>query len=224
LKLRTVINIIRRPANEFGSAVLRLIIAAVGVAAFLAGASGTPCRAWAGAEASYFTTRSVLASFFPASEKVTYETVALTPALKEHLARRLGYLPEASRYTIFIATTRGTVDGYAVIDDQLGEHQPITFATKFSPRAVVERVEIVAYREPRGDEVRDARFRAQFIGKTARDPLRLNHDVDAITGATISSAAAAVAVRRAAILVDEIMVARTASAAAPAVVRHTAVR
>jgi Na+-translocating ferredoxin:NAD+ oxidoreductase subunit G len=220
LKLRTVINITRQVPHRAVAAVLSAVV----VAAFLTGAAGTSSKAWAGAEASYFTTRSVLASFFPDSEKVTYETVTLTAALRDHVARRLGYMPEASSYTIFIATTRGRVDGYALIDDQLGEHQPITFATKFSPRAVVERVEIVAYREPRGDEVRDARFRAQFVGKTARDPLRLNHDIDAITGATISSAAAAVAIRRGAILVDEIMVARAAGATVPSVVRHTAAR
>jgi electron transport complex protein RnfG len=46
-----------------------------------------------------------------------------------------------------------------VIDDELGLHQPITFATRLSSHGKVERVEIVVYREPRGAEVRDARFR-----------------------------------------------------------------
>jgi Na+-translocating ferredoxin:NAD+ oxidoreductase subunit G len=211
LKLRTVINIVRRA---------RLCLAALG----MWGALSLPSTARAGADGVYFTTRSVLSAFFPASERVTYETVTLTPALKEHVARRLGYVPEAGRYTIFIATTRGNVDGYAVIDDQIGEHQPITFATKISPRAVVERVEVVTYREPRGDEVRDSRFRDQFVGKTAHDPLRLNHDVDAVTGATISSAAMAIAVRRAAVLVDELMVSRATAAATPPALPHTAAR
>ena len=57
--------------------------------------------------------------------------------------------------------------------------------------------------------MRDARFRRQFVGKTGRDPLRLNRDIDAVSGATISSGAMAVGVRRAAVLVDEIMVGRT---------------
>jgi electron transport complex protein RnfG len=62
----------------------------------------------------------------------------------------------------------------------------------------------MVYREPRGDEVRDARFRKQFEGKTAQDPLRLDRDIDAVSGATISSASTAVAVRRAAVLVEEL--------------------
>jgi hypothetical protein len=196
LKLRTVINIARACVRLFAAAVIVAVVAAPGTAR-------------AAEEGNYFTTRSVLGAFFPKSDRVTYETVTLTSPVKERIARRLGYSPAAGCYTIFIATTAGNVDGYAVIDSELGEHQPITFATKLSPQAVVEQVEIVTYREPRGDEVRDARFRRQFVGKTGRDPLRLNRDIDAVSGATISSGAMAVGVRRAAVLVDEIMVGRT---------------
>jgi electron transport complex protein RnfG len=169
------------------------------------------------------TTRSVLTEFFRKSQKVTYQTVTLAPVIKERIGRRLGYSLADGRYTIFTAMTGARIDGYAIIDDQLGQHQPITFATKLSPTAVVERVEIVAYREPRGDEVRDPRFRDQFIGKTARDPLRLNRDIDAVSGATISSAAMAVAVRRAAVLVEEIMLGHPtlATAAGPQAASRT---
>jgi Na+-translocating ferredoxin:NAD+ oxidoreductase subunit G len=165
------------------------------------------------AETSYYSTRSVLAAFFPGSERVTYQTFALDPALRTRLAQRLGYAPARDRYTIFVAHTQGRVDGYAVIDDELGLHQPITFATRLSPRYIVERVEIMVYREPRGDEVRDARFRKQFEGKTAQCPMRLDRDIDAVSGATVSSASIAVGVRRAAILVEEL--APGMSAAAP---------
>lgn len=205
--MRTVINSPREPSAR------RFV--ALGLA-MLAVSLMPPSSARADTDVSYFTTRSVLRAFFPKSEKVSFRTVDLTPELKQRITRRLGYAPAAEHYTIFVATTRQDVDGYAIIDDQLGEHQPITFATKLSPRAVVERVEIVTYREPRGDEVRDARFREQFVGKTARDPLRLNHGIDAVTGATVSSAAAVVAVRRAAVLVDEVMVGATVTSAADA--------
>lgn len=166
----------------------------------------------ASGSSGYISTRTMLGEFFPKSERVTYRTIAVDGALKERITQRLGYAPAARQYTIFIASTAGAVDGYAIVDDQLGEHQPITFATKLSQRAVVERVEILAYREPRGDEVRDARFRGQFVGKTSHDQLRLNRDIDAVTGATISSAATALAVRRAAVLVEELMVVPTAVA------------
>jgi electron transport complex protein RnfG len=178
-------------------------------------AGGAPAaRAEAPAQAvtSYYSTRAILAAFFPRSERVTYQTFVLDPTLRSRLGQRLGYAPPRDRYTIFIAQTQGRVDGYAVIDDQLGLHQPITFATRLSSHGMVERVEIMVYREPRGDEVRDARFRKQFEGKTAQDPMRLERDIDAVSGATISSASMAVGVRRAAVLVEELALGMSALA------------
>jgi Na+-translocating ferredoxin:NAD+ oxidoreductase subunit G len=165
--------------------------------------AGRPAPASA-ADVVYATPKSVLASFFPKSERVTYRTLTLDARVKARLTRRLGYTPARDSYTIFVALTQGKVDGYAVIDDELGLHQPITFATRLSTRGVVERVEIMVYREPRGDEVRDPRFRKQFEGKTAADPLRIDRDIDAVSGATISSASLSTGVRRAAILVEEL--------------------
>jgi Na+-translocating ferredoxin:NAD+ oxidoreductase subunit G len=156
------------------------------------------------AETTYHTTRSMLAEFFPRSERVTFRTFSLTAAQKLKLRQRLGYTPPRDSYTIFVATTADKIDGYAVVDDEKGQHLPITFATRLSPRAVVERLQVMVYREPRGDEVRDARFLAQFAGKSSQDPLRLDHDVDAVSGATISSASLATGVKRAAVLVEEL--------------------
>jgi hypothetical protein len=202
LKLKTVLKIIGARARLAGVAALLLV----------AVAPALPARA----ETAYFTTRSMLAEFFPKSERVTYRTFVLEGSLRTRLAQRLGYAPPKDRYTIFIATTQGKVDGYAVIDDEKGLHQPITFATRLSPRGAIERLEIMVYREPRGDEVRDARFRKQFEGKTAQDALRLNQDIDAVSGATVSSASLATGAHRATVLVEELALGLSTVAAGPA--------
>src|SRR2546430_2350451 len=135
------------------------------------------------------STRDVLADVFKKSESVGYQIVNLEAADRERLEKKLGYAVPKSKYTFFVARTGARVDGYALIDDEKGEHLPITFAVKLSPDGVVERQEIVAYREPRGDEVRDDRFRKQFVGKSARDPIAAGLDIVAVSGATISSRA-----------------------------------
>jgi len=203
VKLRTVIKIT-------GSALA--LVFAVATAAPAARAADGAART----ETSYYSTRAVLAEFFPASEHVGFRTFALDRSMRARLAQRLGYAPSRDKYTIFVATSHGKVDGYAVVDDEQGLHQPITFATRLSPRGAVERVEIMVYREPRGDEVRDPRFRKQFQGKTSQDPLRLNQDIDAVSGATVSSASLAVGVRRATILVEELALGLSTLASAPA--------
>ena len=48
-------------------------------------------------------------------------------------------------------------------------------------------VEIMDYRETYGYEVRDAKWRQQFTGKTAAAPLKLDADIKNISGATLSS-------------------------------------
>jgi len=179
--------------------------------ALAAALPGAPARA----DTTYFTTRALLGEFFPKSERVTYRTFVLDSSVKARLTQRLGYVPARDRYTIFVATTQGKIDGYAIIDDERGLHQPISFATRLSARGVVERLEIVTYREPRGDEVRDARFRKQFEGKTAQDPLRIDRDIDAVSGATVSSASLATGVRRAAVLVEELALGLSTVASAP---------
>jgi len=214
LKLITVIKIIRVS--------LVALVASLLFGGRIARAEGAPAAAHG--ETTFYSTRAVLAEFFPKSERVTYRTfalAALTPALRARLTQRLGYAPARDKYTVFVATTQGKIDGYAVIDDEKGLHQPITFATRLSPRGIVERMEIMVYREPRGDEVRDALFKKQFEGKSAQDPMRLNQDIDAVSGATVSSASLATGVRRATILVEELAlglstVASTGPAPAPA--------
>jgi len=157
------------------------------------------------AAGTYFTTAQVLKAFFPKSERVTYRKFALTEVQRSALAERLGYAPARPEYVIFVAMTGEHVDGYAIVDDERGQHEPITFAVQLSPAGVVERQEVMVYREKYGEEITDARFRAQFAGKSARDPVRAGQDVDVITGATISSRSMAVGVRRAIALVDELV-------------------
>jgi hypothetical protein len=201
LKLRTVIKI-SCPARWARLGLL---------AAVLVLAVAPPARA----ETTYFTTRALLSDFFPRSERVTFRTFTLDRSLKGRLAQRLGYLPAKDHYTVFIATTQGRIDGYALIDEENGLHQPITFATRLSPRGAVERLEIMVYREPRGDEVRDPRFRKQFEGKTAQDPMRVSQDIDAVSGATVSSASLALGVRRATVLVEELALGLSTVASGP---------
>ncbi len=153
------------------------------------------------AQGVFFSTEAVLKEFFASSERVGFVTVHTAEVVAE-LSRLLGYVPNKSSYTVFVAKTGEHVDGYAVIDEQLGQHLPITLATKLSPEGVVQRVEVMVYRESYGHEVREPRFRQQFTGKSVADPMRLGDDVVAISGATISSRSMAIAVRRAAALVS----------------------
>ncbi len=163
---------------------------------------GGPARA----DTTFWTPREFLADAFRTSKRVSFREISIGTAERARIEQRLGYRLAHDHYTVFIANSDDRVDGYALFDDELGQHMPITFAVTISPAGAAVRQEIIAYREPRGDEVRDERFRRQFVGKTTRDPFSLGQDIAAVSGATISSRAMAIGVRRALVLVEELLI------------------
>jgi Na+-translocating ferredoxin:NAD+ oxidoreductase RnfG subunit len=76
--------------------------------------------------------------------------------------------------------------GWFIVDEVLGKHEFITYAVGLDADGSVRGVEILVYLESHGGEIRNAEWRRQFIGKTAAAPLRLDHDIRNISGATLS--------------------------------------
>jgi hypothetical protein len=174
--------------------VFKIILASVLLAA-------APARA----DQVYYSARDLLGDFFHSSQQVTYKKVQIDEIDRQRISHRLGYALPRPSYTFYVAMSGARVDGYAFIDEEKGEHLPITFAVKLSPDGRVQRQEIVVYREARGDEVRCDRFRKQFVGKSAHDAIEVDQDIVAVSGATISSRAMALGVKRAVVLFDELV-------------------
>jgi electron transport complex protein RnfG len=151
----------------------------------------------------YFTVRELLGQQFKSSGRVSFVKVHPSGEQRLRIEQRLGRDLAKSDYTVYVAQTGTTIDGYALFDEELGQHEPISFATFFDAQGKVTRVEVVAYREPYGDGVRASRFRQQFVGKNAQSGFAAQSDIDAISGATISSRALCLGVQRAALLIDE---------------------
>jgi len=84
------------------------------------------------------------------------------------------------------ASKGGTLLGHVIVDEVLGKEELITYAVGIEADGVLRGLEILDYREPRGGEVRDPRWRAQFKGKRQAAPLALDEDIQNISGATLS--------------------------------------
>lgn len=169
----------------------------------------------ASAEEVIWSTRDLLKDFFRTSERVTYVEVQTAEAAKE-VQRLLGYTPKKKKYVVFVGRTADKIDGYAIIDDEQGQHEPITFAVKVSPAGLVERMEVMVYREGYGGEIREERFRKQFAGRAVAGPGDVADGVVAISGATISSKAMTIGVKRAAALISVVQRRESQAHAAPA--------
>lgn len=109
--------------------------------------------------------------------------------------------PESSA-TFFIAAQDGKPSKYAIVINEIGKSEPITFLVGMSLEGKVTEVVIMEFRENRGWEVREKRFLSQFRGKTARSAIRVDEDIINYAGATLSSKAVARGVKRALLLLD----------------------
>jgi len=151
----------------------------------------------------YYSVRGLLSEQFRQSELVDFQRIQLSEEDREQLGKRLGQKLEKGEYIFYVAHSGDHVDGYALFDREIGQHEYIDFATFFDAEGRVTRVEVVAYREPYGEGIRSKRFRKQFVGKQAASGFRPGHDIDVISGATLSAHAMAKAVKRATLLLHD---------------------
>jgi Na+-translocating ferredoxin:NAD+ oxidoreductase RnfG subunit len=133
---------------------------------------------------------------FPDATSSANKTLELTDDQRTALGKALGRKIEAKSYPYLEITGPHGPLGVVFVLDVIGQTQPITFAVGIADGAIRD-LEVVVYREPHGEEISDRRFRKQFVGKRAEDPIALGKDIDAISGATISSRSATFAARKA---------------------------
>lgn len=74
-----------------------------------------------------------------------------------------------------------------IVDEVVGKHEMITYGVGIQADGTIKQIEILEYRESYGYEVADATWRDQFKGKSAESTIKLNKDIQNISGATLSS-------------------------------------
>lgn len=144
----------------------------------------------------YFTREEAIKDIFPASTGIREDTVILTDKQRKKAEEILGYKIKEERFTFIAVLKEKTVVGYGLVLHVIGKELPITFMVAVDPDGKIAGVRVLAYRESEGSEIRYKRFLRQFIGKTIKAPLSIDRDIDAITGATLSSRSAAYAVKK----------------------------
>jgi Na+-translocating ferredoxin:NAD+ oxidoreductase RnfG subunit len=144
----------------------------------------------------YLTVGQAQRLLFPHAERFVRSTVRLPSQLRERISAESGVSSRRDTQPVWQAWRGDTPLGFFVVDEVIGKHELITYAVAIDSQGAVRGVEILDYREPRGGEVRDARWRAQFIGKRSGDALRVDEDIQNLSGATLSSRHIADGVRR----------------------------
>jgi len=151
----------------------------------------------------FLTEEDALKLMFPKSERIRKEVLKLSPEKKLQIEERIGWkFPEES-FEVYVGETGTQINGYALVQNTIGKHKPMTYMVGVDSTGHVSNVELLVFREARGSEVRTKRFNVQYEGKTASDPVRLNKDIINISGATMSVRSMTAGIKRGLVLVDE---------------------
>ncbi|MEW6009300.1 MAG: FMN-binding protein [Candidatus Omnitrophota bacterium] len=94
--------------------------------------------------------------------------------------------------------------GWTVILDEMGKIKPITFLVAIDIEGNILAVNVLEYRDMFGSEIKRRSFLRQFQGKSLKDSIVVGRDIDAVTGASISSHAAASAVKKSLTIIERI--------------------
>jgi Na+-translocating ferredoxin:NAD+ oxidoreductase RnfG subunit len=133
------------------------------------------------------TPDEALREIFPELKRNPVVHRELSDSNRAELTKRLGRpVSDTALDVITVYDSSGALRGYAVITDEVGKYRPITFMVGVTPGIAVREVVVLVYRESRGGDVKRRRFLSQYDGKTARDPIDLDHDIMNVSGATIS--------------------------------------
>lgn len=151
----------------------------------------------------FLTEDEALKLMFPKSEQIRKDLIRLTSEKKTLIEERIGWKFPEDAFEVYIGETGTQIDGYALIQNTIGKHKPMTYMVGVDAHGRVSNVELLVFREARGSEVRTKRFNVQYEGKTASDPVRLNKDIINISGATMSVRSMTAGIKRVLVLVDE---------------------
>jgi len=123
---------------------------------------------------------------FPQAKAFVEQTLKLSEEQRDRIKALSGMRQRWDEQKVWRAEKDGQLQGWFVVDEVIGKHEFITYATAISPDGRVLGVEIMSYRETHGGQVREATWRRHLVGKTLADPFKLDEDVPNISGATLS--------------------------------------
>lgn len=81
---------------------------------------------------------------------------------------------------------QGQRAGFVLADRVTGKYELIDYAAGFAADGTLTGVEVLAYRESHGAEIRNVAWRKQFAGRKGPGQIRFGDDIRNISGATLS--------------------------------------
>jgi hypothetical protein len=147
--------------------------------------------------AKYMSLGEAVKTFIPKDAKIFKTTKQLSTQHKLRLSTDYGWSPEKNEYVFYVGKKGETPVAYVFVVPEVFNTCFHKYAVGMKPNGEVIETVIIELSCPRAFPVNKRSFLSQFDGKKHSDALATGHDIDAVTGATLSSAATASAARKA---------------------------
>lgn len=134
----------------------------------------------------YLTVIQAQKIIFPDAQNFQPILLKLSEAQRDKIKALSGLRQRWEEQKVWRAEKDGKLQGWFIVDDVVGKHEFITYGVGLSPDGVVVGVEVMSYRETKGDQIREASWRKNLVGKSLSDKFKLDEDVPNISGATLS--------------------------------------
>ncbi|MCR4321002.1 MAG: FAD:protein FMN transferase [Candidatus Brocadiaceae bacterium] len=152
---------------------------------------------------AYLTEEQALALVFPECDEIVTDEFVMTSEEKNSLEKLLSRRLYEDGFRTYIGKRDGAIQGYAIITEEIGKFHPFTFVVGVGTDGKISNVAVLVYRESRGGEIAKKRFLYQFMGKSFKNPIRINKDIINITGATMSVQCMCAGVRKVIAVINE---------------------
>ena len=142
----------------------------------------------------------------PKASQIEKKTVLLSDEQKKSVEEKANvtFDPEFDKeFNFYTGRVNGQIAGYTAENTVQGKWGPIHYLVGFDLNGKITNIIVLSLNEKRGRPVAKPRFLNQFVGKTAKNQIRLRRDIQGITGATISSRSLTDGIRKMLYIFDE---------------------
>lgn len=136
--------------------------------------------------AEYLSLEAAQKALYPRADHFSEVALSLTAGQQARAAALAGPQPPHRSLRAWRALQGATFLGYVFVDEVIGREQFITYAIGIDAAGRLGTLEVMAYRESHGGEIRSGAWRHQFDGRRGLDELRVGTDIKNIAGATLS--------------------------------------
>ena len=154
---------------------------------WLAPAAIIAAAANSGIAAQYMSVEQARALIFPQAQEFIAAPVALTAEQVQRIEQRSKVKVRSPNQQVWKVHAAGKLLGWFIIDQVIGKHELITYAVGINADGSLRQFQIIEYKEAWGSQVRELKWRDQFVGKTIADPLEVGADIGNLSGGTMSA-------------------------------------